>query len=264
MIAAETPAADADGNASNGPVRQLFTEHCEKCHAGDKHKGDFQLESLSRDFSDRKNCEMWLAVMEQLDAGTMPPKEKPRPPGHEVQTVVKWIGERAGAAEVARRAAEGRVVLRRLNRAEYAHTVRDLLGVDVDLTDLLPPDTSVSGFDNSAEALHTSSYLMRNYLDAADRVLNEAIVNKSQPWLLKKRFDIREEKSVAAKGSVYRHVDDGRDLRFVGIGEHPGDDVEFPQPRARQVSLPHLGLRISERRKANQFQSDCGHAERSD
>src|SRR4030095_5936449 len=116
-------------------------------------------------------------------------KEKPRPPVHEVQTVIQWIDERAGTAETARRATEGRVVLRRLNRAEYANTVRDLLGVDVDLTDLLPPDTSTSGFDNSAETLHTSSYLLRTYLEAADRVLDEAIANKPQPWLLKKRFD---------------------------------------------------------------------------
>src|SRR5256886_13400184 len=115
----------------------------------------------------------------------MPPKEKPRPPAHEVQTVIKWISERAGAAEIARRAAEGRVVMRRLNRAEYANTVRDLLGVEVDLSDLLPPDTSTNGFDNNAELLHTSSYLMRSYLDAADRVLDEAIANKPQPWILK-------------------------------------------------------------------------------
>ncbi len=50
---------------------------------------------------------------------------------------------------------------------------------------------------------------MRNYLDAADRVLNEAIANKPQPWLLKKKFDIKEEKSIKLTGSVYRPVDDG-------------------------------------------------------
>jgi hypothetical protein len=195
--------------AAEDPARQLFSKHCEKCHAGPKHKGDFQIESLTQDFADRKNRELWLAVMEQLKSGEMPPKDKPRPPAPEVQAAVNWINERAGAAEAARRAAEGRVVLRRLNRAEYANTVRDLLGVEVDLADLLPPDTSVSGFDNSAEALHTSSYLMRSYLDAADRVLDEAIANKPQPWLLKKRFDLKEERSVKAKGSVYRHIDDG-------------------------------------------------------
>lgn len=209
LCAAESRTAAATSNASSDPARQLFTRHCQKCHAGPKHKGDFQIEGLTQDFSDKKNRELWLAVMEQLASGKMPPKDKPRPPVKDVQAAVSWINERAGAAELARRAAEGRVVMRRLNRAEYANTVRDLLGVEVDLSDLLPPDTSTSGFDNSAELLHTSSYLLRSYLDAADRVLNEAIANQPQPWLLKKRFDIRDEKSVKPTGSVYRHVDDG-------------------------------------------------------
>ncbi len=208
-FAAETQGAVATAKLANDPARLLFAQHCQKCHSGTKPKGDFLLDQLSPDFADRKNRELWLTVLEQLKSGDMPPKDKPRPPEQEVQAAVKWINERAGAAEFARRATEGRVALRRLNRAEYANTVRDLLGVEVDLADLLPPDTSTSGFDNSAEALHTSSYLMRSYLDAADRVLNEAIANQPQPWLLKKRFDLREEKSVKPTGSVYRHVDDG-------------------------------------------------------
>lgn len=209
LVTQTARAADVAAKPSNDPVRQLFAQHCQKCHSGTKPKGDFKTEGLTQDFADRKNREQWLTVLEQLKTGDMPPKDKPRPPASEVQTAINWISERAGAAETARRATEGRVVLRRLNRAEYANTVRDLLGVEVDLADLLPPDTSTSGFDNSAETLHTSSYLLRSYLDAADRVLNEAIANQPQPWLLKKRFDIRQEKSVKPTGSVYRHVDDG-------------------------------------------------------
>lgn len=206
LLAAESGSAAL--KPSEDPTRQLFAEHCEKCHSGAKHKGDFQIEGLTADFADRKNREQWLTILEQLKTGEMPPKEKPRPPAQEIQSVVDWINGHAGP-ELAKRAAEGRVVMRRLNRAEYANTVRDLLGVDVDLTDLLPLDTSVSGFDNNAELLHTSSYLLRSYLDAADRVLDEAIANKPQPWVLKKRFDLKEEKSVKPTGSVYRHIDDG-------------------------------------------------------
>ena len=202
-------AAGVAGKPTNDPARQLFAQHCQKCHSGPKPKGGFDLDGLTPNFADRKNRELWLAVAEQLKSGEMPPKDKPRPPAPEVQAAVSWISAKAGAAELAHRATEGRVVMRRLNRAEYANTVRDLLGVEVDLTDLLPPDTSTSGFDNSAELLHTSSYLLRSYLDAADRVLDEAIANKPRPWQLDKKFDIREERSVKAKGSVYRHVDDG-------------------------------------------------------
>ena len=191
------------------PGKQLFTEHCQMCHSGAKAMGGFTVASLTEDFTDKQNLERWLTVLEQLKDGNMPPKEKPRPPTNDVQIVMDWITTQAEKAESVRRETDGRVVMRRLNRAEYANTVRDLLGVEVDLADLLPLDTSTNGFDNNAEQLHTSSFLMRNYLDAADRVLDEAIANEPEPWVQKKRFDIREEKSVKATGSVYRHTDDG-------------------------------------------------------
>lgn len=201
--------ARADDQTASSPALSLLKQHCQKCHSGTKPKGEFDLEKLTLEFANQSNREQWLAVWEQLNSGNMPPKEEPRPPAEAVKAAALWISERVGAAEIARRAQEGRVVMRRLNRSEYANTIRDLLQVEVDLADLLPPDTSTSGFDNSAELLHTSSYLLRSYLDAADRVLSEAIANAPKPWQLKKRFDIREEKSVKPTGSVYRHLDDG-------------------------------------------------------
>src|SRR5438874_1902944 len=133
---------------------------------------------------------------------------KPRPSENDVSALAEWVHGRVAAAEAARNAAQGRVPLRRLNRAEYENTVRDLLGVDLDLKDLLPPDASVNGFDNAAEALHVSPFLMEQYLEAADKVLDAAVVNGPKPWMIKKRFDIKDEKSVKPTGSVYRHLDD--------------------------------------------------------
>ncbi len=201
--------ADREAKHFAEQIKPLFAKHCQSCHRGDKPKGDFLVESLSPDFSDNANRKRWLSVLEQVKAGTMPPKEKPRPAANEVKLLTDWISKHAAAAEAARSAAQGRVVLRRLNRAEYANTVRDLLGVDVDLKDLLPLDTSTNGFDNSAEALHVSSYLMETYLEAAERVVDAAIANGPRPWTIDKRFDIKDEKSVKPTGSVYRHTDDG-------------------------------------------------------
>ncbi|HCN77318.1 MAG TPA: hypothetical protein DIT13_09020, partial [Verrucomicrobiales bacterium] len=189
--------------------RAFFSHHCEKCHSGEKPKGKFDITKLGTDFSDASNREHWQRVLEQIQSGDMPPEDKPRPPEQDANTAMKWIRGQVDAIELTRRAKEGRVVLRRLNRAEYANTMRDLLGVEVDLADLLPPDTSTNGFDNNAELLHTSSHLLRNYLDAADRVLDEAIASKPKPWILNKRFDIKDERTVKPNGSVYRHVPDG-------------------------------------------------------
>jgi mono/diheme cytochrome c family protein len=204
-----TRAAGPDARPADDPARQFFAQHCQVCHAGPKPKGGFRLDSLSPDFTDRANRERWLAALEQVKAGTMPPAGKPRPPAPEVQALDNWIAGRVAAAESIRNASRGRVVLRRLNRAEYKNTVRDLLGTDIELDDLLPEDEAANGFDNNAEALHVSSFLMEQYLEAADRVLDTAIVNGPRPWMIKKRFDIKDERTVKPTGSVYRHLEDG-------------------------------------------------------
>jgi hypothetical protein len=93
-------------------------------------------------------------------------------------------------------AAEDRAVMRRLNRVEYENTVRDLLGVQVALKDLLPLDSSRDGFDNVGEALHVSSFLMEKYLEAAELALGIAIVNGPKPNLIKKRYSLKETHQV--------------------------------------------------------------------
>ena len=199
------------GTAEGGhpTTSSFFSKHCRSCHVGEKPKGDFSLDALKPDFADEANRGRWLKVLEQLRDGTMPPKEKPRPTPKEVADVVDAISKQIAAAESAVIAAQGRTVLRRLNRAEYVNTVRDLLAVDVELKDLLPPDTSITGFDNSAESMHVSSYLMDRYLEAAERVINAAIASGPKPNTIKRRFDIKDEKTVKPTGSVYRHIDDG-------------------------------------------------------
>ena len=102
-------------------------------------------------------------------------------------------------------AALRRPALRRLNRVEYENTVRDLLGVQVELKALLPPDSSAAGFDNVGEALHTSSFLLERYLEASEKALSLAIANGPQPPAIHKRFDLREEREVkVTTESVFR------------------------------------------------------------
>src|SRR5262245_46114996 len=139
----------------------------------------------------------------------MPPESSSQPTANERHALASSIKDQMRTLELARRASEGRVVLRRLNRVEYENTVRDLLGVEVDLKDLIPEETITNGFDNSAEALRVSSYLMENYLQAADRILDAAIASGPRPPTIDRRFSIKDERSVKATGSVYRHVDDG-------------------------------------------------------
>ena len=162
-------------------VRPFFKQHCVKCHSGDEPKGELVLDDLTTNFEDKDSRERWERVLEQLENGSMPPKAKPRPPADEQRAVCDWIIGQVTAVKVKLREIEGRVVLRRLNRNEYENTVRDLLGVEVKLKDMLPQDSSANGFDNVGDALHTSSFLMERYIEAAQLALDQAIVNTPQP-----------------------------------------------------------------------------------
>src|SRR5262249_51954030 len=158
-------------------------------HSGERPKGGLRLDSLTANFGDAAARKHWAAVVEKLRAGEMPPKEKPRPPEKEVQRLTEWLSPRIVAADSTARAAEGRVVLRRLNRTEYENTIRDLLGITVNLREQLPQDGAADGFDNAAAANHTSAFLMEKYLEAAETALNMAIVNRPKPPpLVSKRY----------------------------------------------------------------------------
>jgi len=198
--------AGPDAKGVDARVRPFLTRHCLECHGPEKPKGNFRVDQLDPSFTARASEERWRAVQEQLKTGVMPPKKKTRPPAEEAREVVAWIEAKAAAASKDRRAAQGRVVLRRLNRAEYENTLHDLLSVDVALQDLLPADSTAHGFDNVGEALHASSFLMERYLEAADRALNAAIANGPKPWVLSKRFSLTNEKP---SGEVYKKLDDG-------------------------------------------------------
>ncbi len=127
-------AAAAEGAAPqlDRPVAEFVAEHCVRCHGEKKAEGKLRLDQLGGDFSQPQTFERWQTVAARLRAGEMPPEGEPRPDAAKLATVVRRLTARLDEAAAARRAA-GRVVLRRLNRVEYENTVRDLLGIDVDL-----------------------------------------------------------------------------------------------------------------------------------
>jgi Protein of unknown function (DUF1592)/Protein of unknown function (DUF1588)/Protein of unknown function (DUF1587)/Protein of unknown function (DUF1585)/Protein of unknown function (DUF1595)/Planctomycete cytochrome C len=214
LVALLSPLAAAEDGTSTAAfadrIRPLLVKYCVDCHGEETHEKDLRLDQLAPDFDDAAAAATrWRRVLERVQLGQMPPKSAPRPTADEAGFLTGWIRNELRGVELARRAKEGRVGLRRLNRSEYQNTVRDLLGIEVDLKNLLPDDAATSGFDNSAEALHVSSFLMNSYLEAADRVLDLAIANIPRPPTINKRYSIKDERTVKATGSVYRHVEDG-------------------------------------------------------
>jgi len=212
----------ADARQFEDQFRPLLTRHCVDCHSGDKPKGNLRLDKLTPDLADAATRKHWTAVVERLEAGEMPPKEKLRPPEKEVQALIDWMTPRLAAADSAARAAQGRVVLRRLNRVEYENTVCDLLGIKVNLKQQLPQDGSADGFDNAGAAHHTSSFLMEKYLEAAETALNMAIANRPQPPpVIDQRYSLKDQHGVkTTTENVYRFLKDGEVVCFCSSEWH--------------------------------------------
>ncbi len=225
-----------DAKQFEDQFRPLLARHCVECHRGEKPKGKLRLDNLTLDLADAATRKHWSAVVERLRAGEMPPKdyEKPRPPEKEVQALTDWLAPRVAAADDAARAAQGRVVLRRLNRVEYENTVNDLLGIKVSLKEQLPADGSANGFDNAGAAHHTSSFLMEKYLEAADTALNMAIANRPKPpTRVDKRYSMKDTHGVkSTTEDVYRFLEDGEVVCFCSSEWHNVGVTHFYPPDA--------------------------------
>ncbi len=197
-----------DARPFDEQVRPFLLRYCVECHGAEKPKGNLRLDRLSPDFADAANRDRWLTVLKRVQAGEMPPpKSKTRPPEKDLRALSDWVRGKAEAA-AALRAAEGRVVLRRLNRNEYQNTIRDLLGVEVNLKEQLPQDGAADGFDNVGAALHTSSFLMEKYLEAADKSLTLAIANRPRPPTINKRYSLKDQHQVKVSDEkVFRVLD---------------------------------------------------------
>ncbi len=126
------------------------------------------------------NAEVWEKVLRKVQANMMPPPGMPRPDGATRRALVSFLETTLDrAAAVAPN--PGRPLVHRLNRAEYANAIRDLLALDVDVTSLLPPDDSSSGFDNIADVLGVSPVLLESYLTAGERIGALAIGDPKTP-----------------------------------------------------------------------------------
>ncbi|MEO7652024.1 MAG: DUF1587 domain-containing protein, partial [Bryobacteraceae bacterium] len=156
-------------------VAPFLATHCKACHNNKVKTGDLSLE-----FSDLQaalsDTSLWDEVLLKLRDGQMPPPGLARPPAAELQKVTRWIErelDRRAASGV--RADPGRVTVRRLNRAEYNNTIRDLFGLAIRPADDFPADDSGYGFDNIGDVLSLPPLLMESYLKAADKIAAAAI-----------------------------------------------------------------------------------------
>ena len=169
--------------AGTSADRQLLNRYCVGCHNDRARIGGLSLEALDfeRVGQDPSEVVVWEKVIRKLAARAMPPAGRPWSPSDTYDAFVDWL-----AADIDRVAARSpnpgrRPSVHRLNRAEYANAIRELLGIEADAPSLLPPDDSGYGFDNIADVLSVSPTLTERFLAAARKISQLAVGDPTLP-----------------------------------------------------------------------------------
>ena len=198
LLATALPPAQAAADAAL--VKRFVTTYCIECHGPEKQKGDRRFDALLLPAAKVDTLIDLKDMMDQLHLGDMPPA-KAKQPATEEQTVF--------LAQVALALAEGRealastggsTVLRRLNRREYLNTIGDLFGLNMaafDPTTTFPRDQAEEHMDNLGDVLRTSGYLLDQYLEAADVVVEKVFAIQTRPeervWHFRDNFKPQQE-----------------------------------------------------------------------
>jgi len=243
-------------------VSVFFRSHCIDCHGPDAQEGKLRLDQLPPDFSGATAAVKWVEVMDRLNLGEMPPPDEPRPDVDEVRSVASWIAGELRRAERESLSTGGRVLLRRMNRAEYVNTIGDLLQLEFlpseDPTEILPPDGTTEGFDKVSAALMLDPSLLDNYFTVAQRVADKAIVDGPPPFeTTTMRLDFgrdSDEKTIKRFAQEITTIVRENDIGMMGEKLHMRFDLRYPDTNQ---TIPVEGkYRIRIRASADPGESD--------
>lgn len=250
----KTAASGAESARFNAEALSFLKDFCFSCHSNEKKKGGLNLEDYTAEAPRIEDREMWEAARDMLQSREMPPENKPQPTEGARQKIVDYIDAQLARFNCENSVTPGRVTIRRLNRAEYNNTIRDLAGVDFQPAADFPADEVGYGFDNIGDVLSLSPILMEKYLAAAEQVATKAIKVDYPPQPKRRRIEAERMKifletprDVRAEGRVlgmYREGGgstefqvDRKDVYRITI--RAAGDQAGPEP-------PRLGLKIDD------------------
>jgi hypothetical protein len=164
----------------SSPARELVTQYCISCHNQKLKTANLALDRVDADHPSNA-AETWEKVIVKLRSRAMPPVGIRRPDSATYDRVATWLESEIDRATATHVNPGRSASLHRLNRAEYANTVRDLLTVEIDPQAMLPPDEQAFGFENNAEALSIQPALLDRYVSAAAAVARRAVGDATLP-----------------------------------------------------------------------------------
>jgi len=165
----QTPAAGI-----TDPHRAMLTTYCFACHNERAKLGGLALDGLNLQ-NPAENAQIWEKALRKLRGRLMPPPGNPQPPQKDIDSFAAWMENSLDTNAKGPKAAF--VPIHRMNRTEYAASVKALVGVDVNEKEVLPQDIQVGGFDNNAAALGISPAFLEQYVTAARQISKIAVGN---------------------------------------------------------------------------------------
>ncbi len=214
----------ASGTEWPTALQAFLEDHCYECHDADKSKGDLNLEKVSTDLTNRDRMRQWIAVYDRIAREEMPPKDADQPLSADRDRARTLLATLLTDADQTQR----EVVLRRLNRVEYEHTVCDLFGIEVFVKEMLPEDASAHGFDNIGAALSVSTEQMQGYLETADVVLDSVFGPETEPRRVSTTINLRDIIKGTDGTKTVRVTDDG--VVLFNSGYNPSVLSKFDNP----------------------------------
>jgi mono/diheme cytochrome c family protein len=170
---APTGQKSAPASADAAQHQAMIDQYCVMCHSEALKTAGVVLEGVHIDRVG-DNTAIWEKVLRKFGTGQMPPPGLPRPEPETAAKFTSWLEGQLNANAVAH-PNPGAPAIHRLNRLEYGNTIRDLLGLEVDVNTLLPGDDSGYGFDNIADVLSVSPVLLEKYMSAARKISRTAV-----------------------------------------------------------------------------------------
>ncbi len=155
----------------------MLDKYCVTCHNQQAKTAGLMLDKMDLNHLP-EGAQTWEKVILKLRGGMMPPQGRPRPDSASVDSFVNWLETSLDRAPNAL-GNPGRSPLHRLNRTEYGNAIHDLLGLDINVSDLLPADDESDGFDNIADVLKVSPSLLEQYLAASTKISSLAVGDPS-------------------------------------------------------------------------------------
>lgn len=210
-------------------VLPFLESHCFRCHDKENAEAGYVIDSLGTDFLEGKTADYWREAIHKINLGKMPPEGEARPDPQLAFAVVEWVNQETRNAAKRAQSTGGRVPMRRLNRTEYANTVRDLLFLDENfargIERELPADGKVDGFDRGGAGLFVDKSQLQLYLDFGRHVVNEALpraapeVKKHHHIASEDSWQMRQEDKLA----TVKEVLDLGDIKLSSILDKPED-----------------------------------------